>query len=69
MAAFRSPQVITDSAFKMTEQLVGTSSQLAEKIVKASRDALAEERSATKRAPAKKAAKRAPAKKAAKRAG
>jgi ABC-type transporter Mla subunit MlaD len=31
---------IIDSAFKMTEQLVGTSSQLAEKIVKATRDGL-----------------------------
>ena len=30
---------ITDSAFKMTEQLVGTSSQLAQRIVKASQDA------------------------------
>ncbi len=31
---------IIDSAFKMTEQLVGTSNQLAEKIVKATRDGL-----------------------------
>ena len=30
---------IIDSAFKMTEQLVGTSSQLAQRIVKASQDA------------------------------
>ena len=34
-------QRIIDSAFKMTEQLVGASTQLAEKIVKASQDALA----------------------------
>jgi hypothetical protein len=61
-------QRIIDSAFKMTEQLVGTSAQLAEKIVKASQDALGEERSGAKRAPARKAAKRAPARKAAKRA-
>ena len=33
-------QKIIDSAFKMTEQLVGTSTQLAERVVKASRDAL-----------------------------
>jgi hypothetical protein len=33
---------IIDSAFKMTEQLVATSTQLAERIVKASRDALNE---------------------------
>ncbi len=33
---------IIDSAFKMTEQLVGTSTQLAERIVKASHDALNE---------------------------
>jgi len=32
-------QKIIDSAFKMTEQLVGTSTQLAEKLVKASQDA------------------------------
>ena len=31
---------IIDSAFKMTEQLVGVSTDLAEKLVKASRDAL-----------------------------
>ena len=36
-------QRIIDSAFKMTEQLVGTSTQLAEKIVKASQDALGAE--------------------------
>ncbi len=47
-------QRIIDSAFKMTEQLVSTSTQLAKK--------------AAKRAPAKKAAKGAPAKKSAKRA-
>ncbi len=51
-------QRIIDSAFKMTEQLVGTSTQLAEKIVKASQNARGEERSEAKRAPAKKAAKR-----------
>jgi hypothetical protein len=33
---------IIDSAFKMTEQLVGTSTQLAERIVKTSQDALSE---------------------------
>jgi len=32
-------QKIIDSAFKMTEQLVGTSSQLAQRMVKASQDA------------------------------
>jgi hypothetical protein len=31
-----------DAAFKMTEQLVGTSTQLAEKIVKVSQDVLGE---------------------------
>ena len=35
-------QRIIDSAFKMTEELVGASTQLAEKIVKASQDALGE---------------------------
>ena len=35
-------QQIIDSAFKMTEQLVGTSTELAQKIVTASRDALGE---------------------------
>jgi len=35
-------QKIIDSAFKMTEQLVGTSTQLAQRLVKASQDALAE---------------------------
>ena len=35
-------QKIIDSAFKMTEELVGASTQLAEKMVKASRDALGE---------------------------
>ena len=34
---------IIDSAFKMTEQLVGTSNQLAQRIVKASQDALGEQ--------------------------
>lgn len=33
---------IIDSAFKMTEQLVGTSTQLAERIVKASQAAVGE---------------------------
>ena len=33
---------IIDSAFKMTEQLVGASTDLAEKLVKASQDALGE---------------------------
>ena len=47
-------QRIIDSAFKMTEQIVSASTQLAKK--------------AAKRAPAKKAAKGAPAKKSAKRA-
>ena len=35
-------QQIIDSAFKMTEELVGTSTQLAQKIVMASQDALGE---------------------------
>ncbi len=35
-------QKIIDSAFKMTEQLVGTSTQLAERLVKASQDAVGE---------------------------
>jgi len=35
-------QKIIDAAFKMTEQLVGTSTQLAEEIVKASQDVLGE---------------------------
>lgn len=35
-------QKIIDAAFKMTEQLVGSSTQLAEKIVKASQDVLSE---------------------------
>jgi hypothetical protein len=35
-------QQIIDSAFKMTEELVGTSTQLAQRIVKASQDALGE---------------------------
>ena len=35
-------QQIIDSAFKMTEELVGASTQLAEKIVKRSQDALSE---------------------------
>jgi len=33
-------KMIIDSAFKMTEQLVGTSTQLAERIVKTSQEAL-----------------------------
>ncbi|HWT81183.1 MAG TPA: hypothetical protein VN648_20520 [Candidatus Methylomirabilis sp.] len=37
-------QRIIDSAFKMTEQLVGVSTNLAEKLVKASQDALGEEK-------------------------
>ena len=35
-------QKIIDSAFKMTEQLVGTSTQLAEKIVKVGQNVLSE---------------------------
>ena len=35
-------QKIIDSAFKMTEQLVGASTQLAERLVKASQDAMGE---------------------------
>ena len=35
-------QKIIDAAFKMTEQLVGNSTRLAEKIVKVSQDAVAE---------------------------
>ena len=35
-------QQIIDSAFNMTEELVGTSTQLAQKIVKATQDALGE---------------------------
>ena len=35
-------QQIIDSAFKMTEELVGASTRLAEKVVKASREALSE---------------------------
>jgi hypothetical protein len=35
-------QQIIDSAFKMTEELVGASTQLAERVVKASQDALGE---------------------------
>jgi hypothetical protein len=42
-------QRIIDSAFKMTEQLVGASTQLAEKIVKASQDALGSEGAVPKR--------------------
>ncbi len=59
---------IIDSAFKMTEQLVGTSTQLAQKILKATSDALAQPKKATaretaaKKAPAREtAAKKAPA--------
>jgi len=57
-------QRIIDSAFKMTEQLVGASTQLAKKAAKR-----APTKKAAKRAPTKKAAKRAPTKKAAKQAG
>jgi hypothetical protein len=35
-------KTIIDSAFKMTEQLVGTSTQLAERIVKTTQEALSE---------------------------
>jgi len=38
---------IIDSAFKMTEQLVGTWTQVAEKIVKATGDALAQPKSSS----------------------
>jgi len=54
-------QRIIDSAFKMTEQLVSASTQLAKKAAKG-----APAKKAAKRAPAKKAAKGATAKKAAK---
>ena len=56
-------QRIIDSAFKMTEQLVSTSTQLAKKAAKR-----APAKKSAKQAPAKKSAKRAPAKKSAKRA-
>ena len=36
---------IIDSAFRMTEQLVGTSNELAQKLVKAANDALSESES------------------------
>ena len=35
-------KMIIDSAFRMTEQLVGTSTQLAERIVRTSQEALSE---------------------------
>jgi len=38
---------IIDSAFKMTEQVVGASTELAEKIVKVTSEALAQPRSVT----------------------
>ena len=41
-AVCRIGQQIIDSAFKMTEELVAASTRLAEKIVKASQDALGE---------------------------
>ncbi len=41
-------QKIIDSAFKMTEQLVGTSTQLAQRLVKASQDVLGEPDKKTK---------------------
>jgi len=63
---------IIDSAFKMTEQLVGTSSELAQRLVKATSDALGQpkkapaRKSAARKAPARKtAAKKAPARKTA----
>jgi len=66
-------QRIIDSAFKMTEQLVGASTQLAKKAAKRAPTKKAAKRAPTKkaakRAPTKKAAKRAPTKKAAKQAG
>ena len=40
---------IIDSAFKMTEQLVGTSNQLAQRIVKATSEALAQSKTASAR--------------------
>jgi len=40
---------IIDSAFKMTEQLVGTSNQLAQRIVKATSEALAQPKMASAR--------------------
>jgi len=53
---------IIDSAFKMTEQLIGASTQLAQRVVKATSDALAQ----PKKAPARKtAARTAPARKTA----
>jgi len=61
---------IIDSAFEMTEQLVGTWTQFAEKIpdvVRRRRKLSPPRRTGARKATAKKAAKRAPAKKAAKR--
>jgi len=66
-------QRIIDSAFRMTDELVGTSNQFAHRLVKVGSDAAKDapeklagaRRAVAKRAPAKKApAKRAPAKKA-----
>ena len=70
-------QRIIDSAFRMTDELVGTSNQFAHRLVKVGSDAAknapakvagarrAARRTAAKKAPAKKApAKKAPAKKA-----
>jgi hypothetical protein len=69
-----SRQKIIDAAFKMTEQLVNASNDLANRVVKVSQDAAvkvqvrkaAVKKTTAKKAPAKKAAaKKAPAKKAA----
>jgi len=59
-------QRIIDSAFRMTDELVGTSNQFAHRLVKVGSDAA--QRSPVKKAAARKtAAKRSPAKKAAPR--
>jgi hypothetical protein len=62
-------QKIIDSAFKMTEQLVGASNQLAQRLVKvggsAAKRAPARKAAASKSAARKTTAKRAPARKAA----
>ena len=62
-------QQIIDSAFKMTEELVGASNQLAQRLVKvgttASKRAPARKAAASKAAARKTSAKRAPARKAA----
>ena len=62
-------QKIIDSAFKMTEQLVGASNQLAQRLVKvggsAAKRAPARKTTASKSAARKTTAKRAPAHKAA----